>query len=205
MMREVRRLLSYLTISLMFISCASQEKEAPVDKRVAKAETQPPATQSVPAEETESGEKSKSLKAKQAPAQEEAKTAKSFVMSEAEKEQTRKDLNELVDELNAIIASRDYQRWLDYLTSEYKEHYSDTDTLQEISKSPILSKYGVKLRSLRDYFRYVVVASRKDVHISDIKAIGEDTVKAYMDVDGQQVVVYTLQKVGGRWKITISQ
>ncbi len=128
-----------------------------------------------------------------------------YQLSEEEKEQTKKDLNKLVEKLNSIIARKDYQKWLQYLTEEYKQHYSSEETLAEISNSPVLAKHDVILRSLKDYFNYVVVASRKEIRIDEIKAVGEDTVKAYMDLNDNLVIVYTLKKVDGQWKITISQ
>ena len=126
----------------------------------------------------------------------------SYVMDEEEYEETKKDLSELVSELNDIIAARNYSRWLKYLTKEYKEYYSDPEVLREFSDAPVLKKYDIKLRTLKDYFNYVVVASRKNVQVDEIQAIGPEKVKAYMYVDGEPVVVYTLEKVGDEWKIT---
>ncbi len=126
----------------------------------------------------------------------------SYVMDEEEYEETKKDLSELVSKLNEIIAARNYSRWLQYLTEDYKEHYSDPEVLREFNDAPVLKKYDIKLRSLKDYFNYVVVASRRNVQVDDIQAIGPNKVKAYMYVDGDPVVVYTLEKVDGEWEIT---
>jgi hypothetical protein len=123
-------------------------------------------------------------------------------MGAEEYETTKKDLSELVQELNTIISQQNYERWLNYLTKEYIEYYSDPKILQEYSSSPTLSKYNIKLRSLKDYFNYVVVASRRDVRIDDISAISENKVKAYMIVNEEPIVVYTLEKIDKRWKIT---
>jgi hypothetical protein len=126
----------------------------------------------------------------------------SYQMGAEEYETTKKDLSELVQELNTIISQQNYERWLNYLTREYIEYYSDPKILQEYSSSPTLSKYNIKLRSLKDYFNYVVVASRRDVRIDDISAISENKVKAYMIVNEEPIVVYTLEKIDKRWKIT---
>jgi hypothetical protein len=40
------------------------------------------------------------------------------------------------------------------------------------------------------------------VHIDDINAISDRKVKVYMIVNDEPIVVYTLEKVGERWKIT---
>ncbi|MGC9311663.1 MAG: hypothetical protein ACP5IA_03150 [Sediminispirochaetaceae bacterium] len=125
-----------------------------------------------------------------------------YEMDEQQYEKTKKDLSVLVDELNRIIASQDYEEWLEYLTTDYITYYSDPDVLNELSQSPLMTKYNIKLRSLKDYFDYVVVGSRKDVHIDDINAISDRKVKVYMIVNDEPIVVYTLEKVDGRWKIT---
>jgi len=131
-----------------------------------------------------------------------AKDNETYEMGEEEYQETKRDLSKLVEELNQIIANRNYQKWLTYLTTEYKEYYSDPAVLQEYSDAPLMKKYNIKLRSLKDYFNYVVVASRKDVRIDDIKALSENKVRAYMIVNNEPIVVYTLEKVGGQWKIT---
>jgi len=130
------------------------------------------------------------------------KSPEEYTMGEEEYQETKKDLANLVQELNQIIANRNYQEWLDYLTKEYKDYYSDPKVLQEYSESPLLQKYDIKLRSLKDYFNYVVVASRKNVQIDDIKPLSVNKARAYMNVNGEPIVVYTLEKVDGQWKIT---
>lgn len=186
-----------MLLSLFVLACATSPKDAPQDKRSPAKETSSPSLSEEAPE--------KELDSKKAAEQEEVTAEKSYKLDEQEKERTKRDLNKLVDELNSIIANREFDKWLDYLTEEYIEYYSDSENLEEITSSPTLTKYGIELRSLRDFFQYVVVASRKNVHIDDIKAIGEGTVKAYMDVDDEPVVVYTLTRVDGRWKITISK
>lgn len=125
-----------------------------------------------------------------------------YEMDQVKYEETKKDLAVLVEEINRIIADKNYDRWLTHLTKDYIEYYSDPETLHELSQSPLMIKYNIKLRTLRDYFSYVVVASRKDVRIDDIKPMSENKVKAHMMVNNEPIVVYTLEKVDERWKIT---
>ncbi len=126
----------------------------------------------------------------------------SYEMGEEEYQATKKDLSELVQRLNDIISKNNYEEWLDYLTSDYIDYYNDPEVLKKYSESPTMKKYNIKLRTLKDYFNYVVVASRRDVRIDDIKAISENEVKAYMIINDEPIVVYTLKKVDGRWNIT---
>ena len=152
------------------------------------------------AEETETEAAEDTLEAASEPV--DTAGTEAYEMGEEEYQETKKDLSKLVEELNQIIASRNYQEWQRYLTGEYKEYYSNPEVLQEYSDTPLLKKYDIKLRSLKDYFNYVVVASRKDVRIDDIKALSENKVRAYMIVNNEPIVVYTLEKVDGQWKIT---
>lgn len=194
--------LCILTVSLLVIGCASSpETTSGVAQSSSTAESEQKTVDTEPAAESAN---SNSEEPSSAPETEPEHTADTeiYEMGEEEYQETKKDLSKLVEELNQIIASRNYQKWLTYLTGEYKEYYSDPEVLQEYSEAPLLKKYDIKLRSLKDYFNYVVVASRKDVHIDDIKALSENKVRAYMIVNTEPIVVYTLEKVDGQWKIT---
>ncbi|MFP4267522.1 MAG: hypothetical protein ACLFQW_05955 [Spirochaetaceae bacterium] len=183
-------LLTAVCLVLSISSCTGTPEE---QTETARQEQEEPAL-----EEEQREELAEKLK----PVEEEAETEDEYEMGEEEYQETKRDLSQLVSELNDIISSRDYDSWLEYLTEEYKEHYSEPEVLKEFSDAPVLKKHNISLRSLRDYFNYVVVASRRNVRVDDIKAVGPDKVKAYMDVDGKAVVVYTLEKKDGEWKIT---
>jgi len=185
-----------LTLSLLVAGCAStpSAQEETESSHAAAAPKTEPEKKNEPtvADEQQASE----------PQSSEDNSIDEYTMGEEEYQETKKDLANLVQELNQIIASRNYQAWLDYLTKEYKDYYSDPKVLQDYSEAPLLQKYDIKLRSLKDYFNYVVVASRKDVRIDDIKPLSENKVRAYMNVNGEPIVVYTLEKVDNQWKIT---
>mgnify|MGYP006293541477 CR=1 FL=1 len=131
--------------------------------------------------------------------------ADEFEVTEEVYEQTFKDVENLITELNSIISSRSYSEWLTYLTDQYKERYSDPAVLAELSNQPTLKEYDIRLRSLEDYFRYVVVPSRSEVRLDDIIFTDEKHVKAIMEVDDRQVILYRLRLVDGRWKIGLAK
>jgi hypothetical protein len=165
---------------------------APVEEK-----TDSPQVQEGTEEQTEEAEEAVTREAEKAGVE-----GGTYVMDQEEYEETKKDLQLLVSDLNDIISSRDYKKWLTYLTKEYKDYYSNPTVLSDYSNAPVLNKYNISLRSLRDYFNYVVVQSRRNVEVDDIRAISRNKVKAYMYVDGNPVVVYTLEKVDDKWKIT---
>lgn len=192
--------LCILTVSLLVLGCASApETNSHAAQSSSTTESEQKTVDTEPAVESADSD---TEKPSSAPEPEHTADTETYEMGEEEYQETKKDLSNLVEQLNQIIASRNYQRWLTYLTSEYKEYYSDNEVLRKYSEAPLLKKYDIKLRSLKDYFNYVVVASRKDVHIDDIKALSENKVRAYMIVNNKPIVVYTLEKVDGQWKIT---
>ena len=185
--------------TLLFLGCTSNA-DTPDDTATVPSTTEEEPEKTGPSEEESQEEPAEEMPEEKTVSAESG--SEDYTMGEEEYQETKKDLSKLVAELNRIIANRNYKEWLTYLTKEYKEYYSDPEVLKEYSDSPLLKKYDIKLRSLKDYFDYVVVASRKDVHIDDIKALNENKVRAYMIVNEKPIVVYTLERVGDKWKIT---
>ncbi|MFP3960529.1 MAG: hypothetical protein ACLFUX_10200, partial [Spirochaetaceae bacterium] len=116
-------------------------------------------------------------------------------------EQTFDEVEAVIEELNEIIRTRDFDTWQGYLTEAYLEEYSDPDRLAEISDRPILKRNDITLESLEDYFEWVVVPSRQNARLDDLRFLSEDVVEAVMEVGGSQVILYRLRKVDGRWKV----
>jgi hypothetical protein len=180
----------FFSLSLLSACAGGAPASAPVES------PQPPEPEPVPAQEPVPEEP-----AAETPVPDEDNSV--YVMPEDVYEETRKDLNKLVQELNEIIAKKDYQSWLSYLTDEYRAYFSDPEVLRTQSESPLLKKYNIVLRSLQDYFHYVVVGSRQNVRLDEIKALDENRVRAYMYINESPVIIYELQRTDGRWKIGI--
>jgi hypothetical protein len=128
-----------------------------------------------------------------------------FEVTEEVYEQTFQEVESLIQELNEIISSRSYSKWLTYLTEQYRQRYSDPAVLAELSNQPTLKEYDIRLRSLEDYFRYVVVPSRSEVRLDEIIFTDEEHVRAIMEVDDRQVILYRLRLVDGKWKIGLAK
>ena len=124
-----------------------------------------------------------------------------FKVSEDLYKKTFSDIEALINTLNRIISDTNFDEWKKYLTKEYIDYYSSQENLKTLSETPILKKYKIVLRSLKDYFTYVVVPSRADVQLDDISFIDDNNIKAYMKIDGEPVVLYTLINIQGNWKI----
>jgi hypothetical protein len=65
-----------------------------------------------------------------------------------------------------------------------------------------LKNQKIVLKSLEDYFLYVVVPSRANDRVDDIEFIGQNRVKAYtITSKGQRLRLYELEKTAGNWNI----
>jgi hypothetical protein len=120
------------------------------------------------------------------------------------KQTTFADISVLIETLNTIIRQRDFGRWTGYLTEEYARHYSDPAVLAEMSQEPALKRYNVVLRSMQDFFSYVVYPSRQNMRVDDIEFIDENKVRAItINSKEERLVLYNLEKIGDTWKIAI--
>ncbi len=181
---------------LLTAGCAAapQPQERPAQEPVAPAEPEPEApAEPAPAEPVIPA----------APTEEEAVEPQEFEVSEEVFERTFSEVEQTISELNSVIARRDYQRWLDYLTPEYRRTYSDPQTLREISRMPILQRNEIELQNLRDYFEWVVGPSRADARLDDLRFLSNDQVEAIMVVRGRPVILYRLRNVDGNWKVDV--
>jgi hypothetical protein len=122
-------------------------------------------------------------------------------VSEELYEQTFTEVEKTISELNEIIADRNFSAWQDYLTDDYRRTYSDPEVLAESSQSTVLVRNNITLRTLEDYFNFVVVPSRSNARLDDLVFIGEETVEAIMEVNERRYLLYLLKKTGNRWKI----
>ncbi|SIQ20305.1 hypothetical protein SAMN05920897_10556 [Alkalispirochaeta americana] len=110
-------------------------------------------------------------------------------------------MEETILELNEIIRRRDFPAWKNRLTERYSRVYSDPETLHQSSQSSVLVRNNIVLRSLEDYFSYVVVPSRANARLDDLVFLSEDVVEAIMVINERPYVLYLLRNVNNVWKI----
>ncbi|OQY40215.1 MAG: hypothetical protein B6229_02215, partial [Spirochaetaceae bacterium 4572_7] len=97
--------------------------------------------------------------------EESAPKPEEFVVTKEEYDNTFDQVDELINSLNKIISSGNFMEWKSYLSESYLEKYDNNKFLDDLSKNSILKEYNIKLSSLRDYFKYVVIPSRSSVVI----------------------------------------
>jgi hypothetical protein len=188
----------FLVVVLLFAACAGGPEPRPEEPAAEEALAEPeaamepePEAEPEPAEEAPGPEET----------EEERDPEEPIEVSEEVYEQTFDEIEATIEELNAVISARNFGRWKTYLTDAYLEEYSDPQRLAEISQMPILERNDITLASLRDYFNWVVVPSRQDARLDDLRFLSENEVYAVMNISENPVILYRLRKVDGRWKV----
>ncbi len=146
-----------LILSLfVFISCVSGKKPQtaaaePAKKKETSESLIKPAAKhpEKPAEETKTQKPSKKTEEKS-----------NFTVTKELYDKTFEEIESTIKKLNRIISDKDYKNWVRNLTNQYIANKSDPDFLNKMSSSAILKRDNIKLKSLKDYFYYVVVPSR---------------------------------------------
>jgi len=114
------------------------------------------------------------------------------------------DVKALINKLNKIIQAKDFEAWSAELTQGYRDYYSSADTLAEISEYAVLKRQKIVLKSLKDYFTHVVYPSRQNDRVDDIEFIDEFKIRAIIvNIKGERLVLYNLEKIDDTWKIAI--
>lgn len=118
-------------------------------------------------------------------------------------DQTKTEMEKVVEQLNRITASKDYTKWLSFLSDEFQRQYSKAATLQTVSEA--LPVKGIKLKSLKDYFTYVFVPSRQNIRVDDIKFVSPTRVNVIMKQGNVSLLIYAIENIDGKWKLLPSK
>jgi hypothetical protein len=130
-------------------------------------------------------------------------TTTGFVVSEEYYRTTFAEVQDVIAALTRIITAGDFDGWLGYLSEDYVQTTSSPAFLAAASSSGVLKKNGIVLHRLRDYFDNVVVRSRIQATLDDIKFVDATHVKAITEIQGSSVILYYLEREDGRWKVAV--
>jgi hypothetical protein len=131
--------------------------------------------------------------------------AETFVATEELYKKTFDEVQAVIDALTTYIAQADYESWLGYLTEEYVASRSSAEFLGDASKSAVLKKSSIVLKSLKDYFTQVVVQSHLQASLSEIQFMDATHVKAMTRIQDTPVILYYLVRENGGWKVGLKQ
>ncbi len=122
-------------------------------------------------------------------------------VSKEEFSSDKKDILGIIEKLAVIMAEYDYDSWLEYIEPESLQYYSNPVNLRNASKR--LPVKGQRLNSLKDYFVFVFVPSRKNHVVDEIRYLSKDSVKVVQTNGSQDIVYYNFTKINEKWMIRI--
>lgn len=70
----------------------------------------------------------------------------------------KKEILELIDQIEAAMRSGNYQKWLSYVEPSSIRYWQDARNLKEIEGR--LPVKGLKINNMQDYFKYIFVPAR---------------------------------------------
>ena len=118
---------------------------------------------------------------------------------------TRTEVRKFIDRLNQIIRSVNYREWEAVLSQKYIDEVASPESLSWMSEMPVLKSNRIVLRTLQDYFTYVVVPSRAHVDVDsvDIEFLSEKRVRVRGSNIGDErlLVLYDLEEINDLWII----
>jgi hypothetical protein len=183
---------------VVLLSCASNGREPQPDLSV---QALPPPVEAVEPEASI---------APSAPQTEEAAVFDPLTITAEEKETAMEEMRILVAKINQVIRAKDYQGWVSYLADDFIAAINSPAYLAQVSESSrLLKSQNIILKTSRDYFTHVVVASRAnvvvDASLDDIEFLSHTRVKAFTVNDRKQRLrLFEFVKAGGAWKIAFS-
>jgi hypothetical protein len=118
-------------------------------------------------------------------------------------EQTLAEVREFIENINTIIANKNYDAWRNTLSDECFARISSPEYLARQSESPLLTSRRIILKTPNDYFMNVVVPSRANSRVDEIEIDNNEVTAYYLDTarGGRRLRVYELRKIGNDWKI----
>jgi hypothetical protein len=128
-------------------------------------------------------------------------------------EQIFNEVKAFIENLNTVIRNKNYSKWREALSKERLNEISSPEFLADASKTNSMKRRGIVLKTVYDYFLYVVVPSRTNSQVDKIDILDNNRVRVlYMytrktgDRNDEQtetipLLVYELAKIGNSWTI----
>ena len=181
--------------AVFFVSCTSQKNtvKAPASQNETVVKT-------VAAEQPEEMQPIDPVKSEY---ERSVKQMQGTVVSLDEFQRTKKDILQVITELNKIIKNKDYESWLAYLSPDSKEYWSNPVNLANVATR--LPVKGVKIRNLKDYFNYVFIPARQNSSVEEIRYFSKNMVKAVQPMEIEDLIFYTFENHGGNWLLVLDK
>jgi hypothetical protein len=124
-------------------------------------------------------------------------------ITQEEYDKTFMEVEAVINELNDTIKAKNMRKWENYLAPGFLGSIMSPRNLADLNEMPLLKRNNIVIRTLKDYFDYVVVPSRANVRLDDLKFTDANRVQAFMSINEENVLIYQLEKAGTDWKISV--
>lgn len=219
----------FIFISFAFIGCASKPTDIP-ESTVENNQEIIKNKESVSEPSTESTPEVVEVPAKEEPTAEtptteapvptpvEKKVSEEFVRSTSQLQQgeiitedvfenDKNVLLNIIDQLSIIMANKDYDGWVRYLSQESILYWRNSSNLSEVSKR--LPIKGLRLKTLEDYFKFVFIPSRLNKKVDEIRYVSSNFVKVVQMQESvneyKDIIYYTFEKINGKWLLCLDK
>lgn len=132
------------------------------------------------------------------------RSVKQVAVSRDTFESDKRQIVQNIEELNKIMTDRNFEEWKKYVAPDSITYWSSKQNLTKASKNLPKELNKLQLNTLKDYFNYVFIPSRKGHHVDEIRYLSETSVKAVQVKDDNSIVVYyNFVKENGKWLVDI--
>lgn len=190
---KFRELIFIFSIFTLFFSCESKEVETvtPAPQEI----VTPSATEEQINTEAQIKDEAEYLRSINNIQTEEIITKEEFAEDKTE-------ILRIIQELSVIMQEHDVTSWLNYITPESKIFYSNPVNLKKAQKK--LPNKMLQLNTIKDYFNYVFIPSRKISKVDEIRYISKTNVKAVEVREDKSILIYYyFQKIDGKWLVNL--
>jgi hypothetical protein len=113
------------------------------------------------------------------------------------------EVRAFIENLNRVIQNKNYGKWIEALSEERFKEISSRQFLASVSSSDFMKRRKIEVKTVNDYFIYVVVPSRANSQVDKIEILDNNRVKAFYENTKKETteLVYELIKNGNVWKI----
>lgn len=206
-----------IIFSLAFISCATKTVEVPEPIIENKENTTENIAETIPEETTVPDIEIKEPEV-QPTTPTEKKVSEEFVRSTSQLQQgevitedifenDKNALLNIIDQLSIIMANKDYDGWVNYLSQESILYWRNSSNLNEVSKR--LPIKGLRLKTLEDYFKFVFIPSRLNKKVDEIRYVSSNFVKVVQMQESvneyKDIIYYTFEKINGKWLLCLDK
>lgn len=114
--------------------------------------------------------------------------------------QDKKSILEMIDEIEVVMTTGNYQKWLSYVEPSSVKYWQNRANLKQIEERlPV----KVKISSMQDYFKYIFIPARTGRNVDEIRYVSSTIAKAVQVQGDTDIIYYTFEKINDKWMLKL--